>query len=167
MTHYQSTWLKLIELSMTMVLKSVEDVKRFLQFHSCKTNLIHLDLVVRMYAQSFYILKTFPFTTIINCETNKRTKAHMSSRHDNCRIVSYYIFLHPSFVAMGKVLLDNDSNQPKDFTYINFSLNRQTLRCPHWYFILQLIAIDFTFLYMWYLANLIVITILLSKVLYA
>jgi hypothetical protein len=68
-----------------------------------------------MYAQSFYVLKAFPFIATINCGTNRRIKAHMSSRHNNCIIVSYYIFLHPSFVAMGKVHLDNDSNQPIDF----------------------------------------------------
>ncbi len=123
----------------------------FLHFLSWRinwtTNLIHLDLVVWMYAQSFYILKTFPFTATINYGTNKRIRAHMSNRNDNCIIVSYYIFLHPSFVAMGKVHLDNDSNQPKYFNSTNFELSSLLFHfsfdCHKFYLCLHVIVCKF------------------------
>jgi len=63
-------WLKLVELSMAMVLGSVEDERCFSNLSIIKNKLrnwliAHLDLVVWMYAQSFYIIKTFMFTITI------------------------------------------------------------------------------------------------------
>jgi hypothetical protein len=53
-----------------MVLGSVEDEKCLFNLFSMKNKLTncltnHLDFVVWIYAQSFYIMETFPFTVAI------------------------------------------------------------------------------------------------------
>jgi hypothetical protein len=55
---------------MAMVLSNVEDDRCFSNLSFMKSKLknwltAHLDLVVWMYAKSFYIMKTFQFTTTI------------------------------------------------------------------------------------------------------
>jgi len=62
--------LKLVQLSMAMVLGSVEDERCFFNLSIIKNKLrnwliTHLDLVVWMYAQSFYTIITFMFTITI------------------------------------------------------------------------------------------------------
>jgi hypothetical protein len=59
-------WIKLGQLCMVMIIDSVEDERTFSNLSFMKKKLhnrltTHLDLVVRMYAQSFYSLETFPF----------------------------------------------------------------------------------------------------------
>jgi hypothetical protein len=59
-------YLKLIELTIVMVLGSVEDERifsnvNFLKLKLCNWLTIHLDLVVKMFAQKFYHLDFFPF----------------------------------------------------------------------------------------------------------
>jgi hypothetical protein len=65
-----SKWLKLVELSMAMVLGSVEGERCFFNLFIMKNKLrnwltTHLNLMVWMYAQSFYTMETFPFTAAI------------------------------------------------------------------------------------------------------
>jgi hypothetical protein len=60
-------YLKLVELAIIMVLGSVEDGRTFSNVNFLKSKLwnwltIHLDLVVRLFAQIFYDLNSFPFT---------------------------------------------------------------------------------------------------------
>jgi hypothetical protein len=54
---------------MVMILGSMEDKKTFSNLSFMHNNfeitLLHLDLIVRMYVQSFYSFETFPFYTII------------------------------------------------------------------------------------------------------
>jgi len=62
--------LKLVQLSMAMVLGSVEDERCFFNLSIIKNKLrnwliTHLDLVVWMYAQRFYTIITFMFTITI------------------------------------------------------------------------------------------------------
>jgi hypothetical protein len=68
--HKLSEWLKLVELSMAMVLGSVEDEQCFstLSFTKNKLNnqlTTHLDLVMCMYTQKFCSLENFPFVVAI------------------------------------------------------------------------------------------------------
>ncbi len=61
---------KLVELVIVMVLGSVEDDRTISTLTFMKSKLrsqltTHLDLVVRMYAQDFFTLQSFPFYTII------------------------------------------------------------------------------------------------------
>jgi len=63
-------WLNLVELSMVMVLNSMEDERCFSNLSFMKSKLrsrltTHLDLVVKMYAQSFYTMEIFPFIVTI------------------------------------------------------------------------------------------------------
>jgi hypothetical protein len=65
-----SEWLKLVELSMAMVLGSMEGERCFFNLSFMKSKLrnqltTHLDLMVRMYAQSFYTMETFPLITAV------------------------------------------------------------------------------------------------------
>jgi hypothetical protein len=62
--------LNLVEMAIVMILNNVEDKRTFSivsftksKLHNCFT--IHLELVVKMYAQQFYKLKIFPFYTTI------------------------------------------------------------------------------------------------------
>jgi hypothetical protein len=60
-----SEYLKLDELAIIMVLGSVEGERTFFNVNLLKSKLwswltIHLDLVVRMFAQNFYDLNSFP-----------------------------------------------------------------------------------------------------------
>jgi len=55
---------------MAMVLSNVEDERCFFNLSFMKSKLkiqliAHLDLVVQMYAQSFYIMETFPHIATI------------------------------------------------------------------------------------------------------
>jgi hypothetical protein len=68
-------WFKLVQLYMVIIIGNVEDEKTFSnmsfmknKLHNCLT--IHLDLVMRMYVQSFYLLKTFPLYTSM-CDWNE------------------------------------------------------------------------------------------------
>jgi hypothetical protein len=59
-------YLKLVELAVIMVLGSVEDERTFSNVNFLKLKLqnqltIHLDLVVKMFAQNFYHLDSFLF----------------------------------------------------------------------------------------------------------
>jgi hypothetical protein len=59
-------YLKLIELAIIMVLGSVEDERTFSKMNFLKSKLwnrltIHLDLVVKVFAQKIYHLNFFPF----------------------------------------------------------------------------------------------------------
>jgi hypothetical protein len=70
---------KLIELLIIMVLGSVEDERTFSTLTFMKLKLknhltTHLDLVVKMYAQDFFTLQSFPFYTTIT-EWNEK-KSH-------------------------------------------------------------------------------------------
>jgi hypothetical protein len=61
---------KLIKLAIIMVLGSVEDETTFSTFTFMKLKLrnqltTHLNLVVRMYAQDFFTLQSFPLYTAI------------------------------------------------------------------------------------------------------
>jgi len=63
-------WLNLVELSMVMVLINMEDERCFSNLSFMKSKLrsrltTHLDIVVKMYAQSFYIMEIFPFIVAI------------------------------------------------------------------------------------------------------
>jgi hypothetical protein len=63
-------WLKLVELSMVMVLSNMEDERCFSNLSFMKSKLrsqltTHLDLVVKMYAQSFYTMEIFSFTVVV------------------------------------------------------------------------------------------------------
>jgi hypothetical protein len=65
-----SKWLKLVELSMVIVLGNVENDMCFFHMFFMKSKLrnqltIHLDFMVWMYAQNFYIMETFPFIATI------------------------------------------------------------------------------------------------------
>jgi hypothetical protein len=65
-----SKWVKLVELSMATVLSNVENERCLFNLSFMKSKLrnqliAHLDLVVQMYAQSFYTMETFPYTTTI------------------------------------------------------------------------------------------------------
>ncbi len=67
-------WFKLVQLCMVMIIGNVEDEKTFSNMSFMKNKLhnhltTHLDLVVRMDAQNFYSLETFPFYTSI-CDWN-------------------------------------------------------------------------------------------------
>jgi hypothetical protein len=62
---HHSKWFKLIELYVVMVLDSMEDEGTFsnlvfMNTKLCNCLMIHLDLVVQMYAQNFYDYDTFP-----------------------------------------------------------------------------------------------------------
>ncbi len=68
--HKLSKFFKLVEIAIVMVVGSVKDDKTFSTINFMKSKLCnhlttHLDLVVQMYVQKFYKLKTFPFYTII------------------------------------------------------------------------------------------------------
>jgi hypothetical protein len=59
-------YLKLVELAIIMVLGSVEDERTFSNVNFLKSKLqnqltIHLDLVVKMFAQKNYHMDSFPF----------------------------------------------------------------------------------------------------------
>jgi hypothetical protein len=63
-------YLKLVKLAIVMVLGSVEDENTFFNVNFLKSKLqnwltIHLDLVVRLFAQKIYDLDSFPFYIII------------------------------------------------------------------------------------------------------
>jgi len=65
-----SKWLKLVELSMAMVLGSMEDDMCFFHMFFTRSKLknqltIHSDLMVWMYAQGFYTMETSPFIAAI------------------------------------------------------------------------------------------------------
>jgi hypothetical protein len=64
--HQLFEWLKPIELSMAMIMGSVEDERCFsnLGFMKCELRnklTTHLDLVVKMFVHKFFIMNTFPF----------------------------------------------------------------------------------------------------------
>ncbi len=70
MSQWLLEWFKLVQLCMVMIIGNVEDERIFSNMSFMKNKLhnhltTHLDLVVRMYAQGFYSLETFPFYTSI------------------------------------------------------------------------------------------------------
>jgi hypothetical protein len=78
-SHKLFEWLKPIELFMTMVLGSVEDERCYFIFSFIKNKLrkrlsIHLNLVVHMYAQKYYFLDNFPFSTAMRSRTQKKVR---------------------------------------------------------------------------------------------
>jgi hypothetical protein len=63
-------YLKLVKLVIVKVMGNPEDERTFSIVNFMKSKLynhliVHLDLVVKMYAQELYKLETFPFHTII------------------------------------------------------------------------------------------------------
>ena len=65
-----SEFMKVAEIAHVQVLGSVEDERTFSSLSFLKSKLrnrltTHLDLVVRMFAQDFYTLNTFPYQTAI------------------------------------------------------------------------------------------------------
>ncbi len=78
-SHKLFEWLKPIELFMTMVLGSVEDERCFFTFSFTKSKLrnrliIHLNLVVHMYAQKNYFLRNFQFFAAMRSRTQKKVQ---------------------------------------------------------------------------------------------
>jgi hypothetical protein len=64
-------YLKLVELAMVQIVSGVEDEKCFSTLVFMKSKLwnrltTHLPLVVRMFAQQFYILQNFPYVILSN-----------------------------------------------------------------------------------------------------
>jgi hypothetical protein len=98
-------WLKLVELSMAMVLGSVEDERCFSNLSIIKIKLrnwliAHLDLVVWMYAQSFYIIKTFMFTITIkswNHQKDQRVVNAQWTQNLHNKLLQQSLNLKPCF----------------------------------------------------------------------
>jgi hypothetical protein len=79
-SQWLSKWFKLVQLYMVMIIGNVEDERTcsnlsFMKNKLCNYLTTRLDLVVRMYAQSFYSLETFPFYTTI-CDLNEHHTWH-------------------------------------------------------------------------------------------
>ncbi len=79
MSHKLHEWLKFTEFFMVMVLGSVEDEKCFSTLSFIKNKLRnrlvkHLDLILHMYAQIFYFLEIFSFSTIMKSWTQKKVQ---------------------------------------------------------------------------------------------
>jgi hypothetical protein len=66
-----------VELSNAMVLGNVEETRCFSNLFFMKSKLrnrliTHLDLMVQMYAQSFYTMEIFPFIAIIKSRNQQK-----------------------------------------------------------------------------------------------
>jgi hypothetical protein len=74
-----SEFMKVVEIAHVQVLGSVEDERTFSLLAFLKSKLrnrltTHLDLVVRMFAQDFYTLNTFPYQAAISDWKSQRVR---------------------------------------------------------------------------------------------
>jgi hypothetical protein len=70
LVHKLSEYMKVVEITMVMVLGSIEDVKTFNNLAFMKNKLCnwlttHLDLCVRMFTQNVYTITNFPYDATI------------------------------------------------------------------------------------------------------
>jgi hypothetical protein len=70
-------FMTVVELVMVQIMGSIEDERTFLTLTFMKTRLWnrlceHLDLVVHMFAQPFYMVDSFPYNDAIIAWTNKK-----------------------------------------------------------------------------------------------